>query len=316
MIDYSICRREHIGPSELASISTTWDTFISAYNRSERVTQMFGRVKARRKWWLVQSEYRFGRGAVPDGAFVAETRNEAEFWQQFEDFAGQDWTDGSVCVDITGFMRPQLVFLVMWLVGIKKKPFVALYSDPTHYAKREETVFSKGPVVEVRQVSGCEGSHYPDSTSDCLVIGMGYDDELVRRVAESKDDARKVQLYGLPSLEADMYQESVLRSFKASEALGQWGDERCFAPANDPFATASVLRNRVEEEENRPKAMTNLYLSPLGTKPQTLGFGLYFATERRGTGTSIIFPFTEGYEQETSRGVARTWVYDVECLVS
>ena len=316
MIDYSICARECIEPASVAEVSTSWDTFISGYNRSARVREVYGRVRARRKLWLVQAEYGFGEDAVPRGAFVARTRNEAEFWRQFEDFAGNDWNHGSVCVDITGFMRPQLVFLVRWLLGVKKKSFVALYSDPTHYARREETVFSKGPVVEVRQVSGCEGCHYPDSGGDCLVVGMGYDDELVRRVAEWKEDARKIPMYGLPSLAADMYQESVLRTFRANEALGQTGEERCFAPANNPFATADVLRAWVHREEVGPTPMTNLYLAPLGTKPQTLGFALFFATERLGTASSIIFPFTEGYEQETSRGVARTWLYNVECLRS
>ncbi len=313
MIDYSICFREALSPGRLASVSTTWDTFISAYNASERVIRVFDQVRARRKIWVVQAEYGFEDRAVPEDAFVARTRDEALFWRQFGEFAGRDWDTGSVCIDITGFMRPQLVFLVLWLLGIKQRPFAALYSDPTHYAKREDTVFSRGPVVTVRQIHGCEGFHLPDSTPDCLVVGMGYDDELVRRVAEWKEDARKVQLFGLPSLEADMYQESVLRCSRASEALGTLGDERCFAPANDPFATACVLQERVREEAAY-SAVTNLYLAPLGTKPQTLGFALLFATELRRTASSIIFPFTDGYEQETSRGLARTWMYDVECL--
>ena len=295
-------------------MSADWDIFVSAFNASARVKEVFECVRARRKVWVVQQEYGLSRECIPEGAFVATTRQEAEFWHEFEDFAGADWTDGSVCVDITGFMRPQLVFLVMWLVGQRERPFVALYSDPRHYAGRENTVFSKGPVVEVRQISGCEGLHNSNSKYDCLVIGMGYDDELIRRVAAAKEDARKVQVYGLPSLEADMYQESVLRGYKANEALGQWGDERCFAPANDPFATANVLQGRVQREEVRRGGLTNLYLSPLGTKPQTLGFALYFATERRDTASSIIFPFTEGYEAATSKGIARTWVYNVECL--
>ena len=316
MIDYGICFRESMLPNRLASISTKWDIFISAYNTSERVVRVFEEVQAQRKIWLVQAEYGFQSGTLPDGAFVTRSRDEALFWRQFDEFAGQGWDTGSICIDITGFMRPQLVFLVLWLLGIKRRPFAALYSDPTHYAKREDTVFSKGPVAAVRQIRGCEGCHSLDTTSDCLVVGMGYDDELVRRVAEWKEDARKIQLYGLPSLEADMYQESVLRCSKAREALGTFGDERCFAPANDPFATACVLQGRVREEGAAARPMTNLYLSPLGTKPQTLGFALFFATELRGTASSIIFPFTEGYEQETSRGLARTWMYDVECLAS
>ena len=84
-----------------------------------------------------------------------------------------------MCIDITGFMRPQLTFLVTWLVSTRQKAFTALYSDPAHYAKQEETVFSKGPVAEVRQVAGCEGTHNPDTTRRTWLIGMGYDDELI-----------------------------------------------------------------------------------------------------------------------------------------
>lgn len=312
MIDYSICSRRELSLNEIRATSNTWDLFISAYNRSDRVQRVFDAVVAQRKLWLVQREYGFDRVGLPEGAFVFDAGSEAEFWHEFDAFVGSGWMDGRICVDITGFMRPQLAFLVVLLIA-KKKPFFALYTDPTHYARQENTVFSKGPVIEVRQIAGCEGSHIPDTTADCLMIGMGYDDELVRRVAESKEDARKVQLYGLPSLAADMYQESVLRSFRASEALGPWWDERCFAPANDPFITANVLQDRVRQEESM-NGLTNLYLSPLGTKAQLLGFALYFATERRGTASSIIFPFTGGYEQETSKGVARSWLYHVECF--
>jgi hypothetical protein len=313
MIDYSICARHEASLDALTSISKDWDLFISAYNTSDRVQEVFAAVTARRKLWVIQPEYGFDERSLPQGAFLGTTRDEAEFWHGFDAFAGSGWLNGKICIDITGFMRPQLTFLVVWLLGAKKKSFVALYTDPDHYTKQENTVFSKGPVIDVRQIAGCEGAHIPDTRADCLFIGMGYDDELVRRVAESKEDARKIQMYGLPSLAADMYQESVLRSFKASEALGPWWEERCFAPANDPFATANVLQQRVEQEQ-ASNGLTNLYLSPLGTKPQVLGFALYFATERRGTPSSIIFPFTAGYDQETSKGVARSWVYAVECL--
>ena len=86
-----------------------------------------------------------------------------------------------------------------------------------------------------------------------------------------------------------------------------------FAPANDPFVTASILSERIELERRR-RAVSNLYLTPLGTKPQALGFALFYEMECVGTNTSIIFPFSEGYERETTEGIARTWVYQLEQL--
>jgi hypothetical protein len=43
-----------------------------------------------------------------------------------------------------------------------------------------------------------------------------------------------------------------------------------------------------------------------------LGFAVYYLTERRNSATSLIFPFCEAYEQETSTGVSRIWKYTVE----
>ena len=62
--------------------------------------------------------------------------------------------------------------------------------------------------------------------------------QLIAQVAENKEFSKKVQIFGLPSLRAHMYQENVLRAYKAEEAVGRdTVDESSsyFAPANDPF---------------------------------------------------------------------------------
>ena len=86
-----------------------------------------------------------------------------------------------------------------------------------------------------------------------------------------------------------------------------------FAPASNPFVTASVLQAAVEDEAQR-RQTSNLYLSPLATKPQALAFALYYLTELRGTASSIILPFPSGYPRSTSTGVAKIWKYTVENL--
>lgn len=182
------------------------------------------------------------------------------------------------------------------------------------YSKREQTRFSDEAVVEVRQVAGFEGTHVPDTSNDYLIIGAGYDYALIAQVAENKELSKKIQIFGLPSLRADMYQENVLRAFLAEEAIGRNTADPAnsyFAPANDPFATAQTLREIVARIGAR-RPITNLYLSPLATKPQVLGFAIYFLGDCRNTPTSVIFPFCEAYDQETSSGVSRIWRYTVE----
>jgi hypothetical protein len=201
-----------------------------------------------------------------------------------------------------------------WLFKLGIRRVYGVYSDPVHYTKQEKTEFSKGPVVDVRQVAGFEGIHVPETHNDLVIIGAGYDDELIRRVAEHKANARKVQLFGLPSLEPDMYQESVVRADRAAEAVSAEAEgDRLFAPASDPFVTAQVLKERVQAEEAK-EPLTNLYLTSLGTKPQMLGFALYFLTERAQTATSLLFPYAKEYSRETTQGIARIWLYTVELL--
>lgn len=315
-LDYQILYRQQVSSDEFAEKSKDWTLFISAFNTSDRVIQVFDRCNSAEKHWVVHPEYNFPDEELPDTCFCPQSRNEAEFWAEYREEAQSKFSEKeTVCVDATGFMRPHLAFLMADLFRAGLSRFQVTYSDPVRYVKQEKTEFTKGPVTEVRQVGSFEGVHLPATEGDDLVIiGAGYDDELISRVAEDRSNARKVQMFGLPSLEPDMYQQNVYRAEAAAEAVGALADvDTLFAPANDPFVTAQVIRERVELEKRRGP-VANLYLSSLGTKPQMLGFALYYLTECQGTATSLIFPYAEFYSQETTQGIARTWLYTVERL--
>jgi hypothetical protein len=312
-IDYTLCYKRQLSLDLVEAASDRWTLFASAFNDSDRVRRVFEAVRAPKKRWLVHEEYRYVNSELPTNAelFELPLNDEAvgigSWLASLGDLSGE-----RICVDITGFMRPHVLFLVGALFGRGLSRFDLLYSDPERYTEKEETPFSKGPVTEVRQVAGFEGTHSSDTSNDVLVIASGYDDELIRRVAEAKENARKIQLFGFPSLQVEMYQESILRASRASEAIGSSANtDVLFAPANDPFVTAQVLSERLRTENVR-RPVTNLYLSPLSTKPQTLGFGLFFEAECRQTAASIVFPFCERYERETTIGFARSWLYTVE----
>jgi hypothetical protein len=314
MIDYTVLYKGELPVAGDWPNHTRWDLFISAYTAAERVRLVFEKACAGAKHWLVFPEYRLAAAAIPAGAFNFASRDEAEFVKAFWEARVGDVQGKTIGIDITGFIRPYLIFFLRWLAEMGVKRFEAIYSEPVIYSKREKTRFSGEAVQEVRQVAGYEGSHNPDTSNDYLIIGAGYEHPLIAQVAENKQLSKKIQLFGLPSLRADMYQENVLNAHRAEEAVGRHsGDEATsfFAPANDPFVTASVLREVVSRIDARSR-ITNLYLSPLATKPQVLGFALYYLTERRGTPTSVIFPFCESYNPETTAGVSRIWRYTVE----
>lgn len=314
-MDYSLLRRTEY-PAERLPDLPEWDIFLSAYNTSERVRNLFGAVRAARKEWLIHPEYDFSDAELPSDGHVRVGlgRDEAEFWHQFFSDSAFDQVpaDARIGIDITGFMRPHLMLLPRLLRDRGFSRLQVLYADPVAYASGEKTPFTQGAVTEVRQVRGFEGLHEPEAgDDDLLIIGAGYDDELIRRVAENKRAARKLEMFGLPSLQPHMYEENRLRAAGAEEAVGPLPERSMlFAPANDPFATAQELHDRVLEEQKR--GVRNLYLSPLATKPQALGFALYYLCECVGTPASIIFPYAEYYTRETSIGLSRVWVYDLE----
>jgi hypothetical protein len=314
MIDYTIMYKGELPVESEWPQGLRWDVFISAYTAADRVRHVYDKVVAGSKHWLVFPEYGFPPGKSPAGAFVGSAREEAEYVKAFWENSIGDVGTRTISIDITGFIRPYLIFLLRWLAERGVRRFDALYTEPDRYANREQTVFSDEVVTEVRQVAGFEGTHNPDTSNDYLIIGAGYDDRLIAQVAEDKKFCKKIQIFGLPSLRADMYQQNVLRAHRAEESVGrETGDPSSsyFAPANDPFVTASTLREIVSRVSSG-KPITNLYLSPLATKPQVLGFAIYYLTERRNSATSLIFPFCEAYNQETTKGVSRIWRYTVE----
>lgn len=294
--------------------SDKWTLFLSAYNPSERVTTVFAKVDATEKHWLVHKEYNYLPSHLPPGSvFTFDTDNEAEFVLEFavSKLRNVELPTAKICIDITGFMRPHMMFLMRYLVQQGVKELDAIYSEPLYYALKERTEFSLGSVNVVRQVAGFEGPANSDTARDLLIIGAGYETHLIAEVAEDKDKARKIILLGLPSLSCDMYQQNAWRTRLAADSIGEAAAIKHFAPANDPFATATVLSDIINSEGPISR-ITNLYLSPLATKAQALGFVLFYLGECDGQNASIIFPFSTKYSSESAKGVSRIWKYHLE----
>ena len=316
MRKYDIFYRERYSAEEPWELQANWDLFLSAYNSSERVRTVFERVRAVEKRWLVHREYGFTQQQFPTNApvFTHHADNESDFLLEF--FEGStpiDLSGRSLCVDITGFMRPHLMFLMRYLSYKNVPRLDVLYTEPVQYAALHKTTFAKGMVGTVRQVAGFQGQHAPSSQSqDLLIIGSGYEHELIKHIAESKVSARKLQVFGFPPLQPDFYQEGILQAELAAEAVSPTDEaDVYFAPAYDPFETAAVLSDIVEVERSR-RSITNLYLSPLATRAQALGFALYYLYECQNQAASIIYPFAVEYAQDTASGVSRVWRYTVE----
>lgn len=290
------------------------DVLVSAFNLTERVKSTFHRINAARKFWLIHNEYGLSPSERPTDAPLLTSPEKAEADFMIDALAPLESVlkpGVKLCVDVTGFMRPHLMFLMHLLRSKQVGAFDFVYTEPSQYTLKAETVFSTN-VIEVRQVNGFEGTHSVDMSADVLVVGAGYDHDLVGHVIANKSGARLVQLLSLPSLSADMYQESLIRLHRVADAPASVPDEQlAYASANDPYVTYIVLAETLQKIASRSREVSNVYLSPLATKPQAVGFALYYLKHLAGGPASIIFPFSSHYSKETSKGVGRAWLYQL-----
>lgn len=311
-MDYSLYYREEI---TIDSGLEGWDLFISAFNSSERLRTVYNAVETQKKYWLVFPEYGFTDEELPhnDSFFIIEGKNESEQIQQIISVLElTNYKNSSVCIDSTGFMRPQLLFFLFYFktLGFKKIDF--LYSEPDSYSNKEKTKFSYGAVIETRTVSGYAGISKPTDGKDLLIIASGYDSSLIEKVAQFNENSDIIHIIGFPSLKPDMYQENMLRTLKAADSFPDNTIlDPVYAPAADPFETAAAIKKLIEKKGYLNK-YRHIYLSPLSTKAQTLGVGLAYLNDFAGQKVSVIYPFTGRYSKETSIGLSKLWKYTFE----
>lgn len=285
-----------------------YDLFLSGFDNCERTKLIFERINSREKVWLLFPHYH-----IPEEDLDAHTKyyfdpsfkEDEYFINFFENFEILNTTN--ICIDITGLIRPHLAFLTkyLFLKGIKKIDF--LYSEPQYYINAEDTAFS-GFIDEVKIIEGCGAEdNNPDTDNDVLIITAGYDDKLTSKICQSKSKIKhRFYILGFPSLQPDMYQESVLKMYYAKESIGSVISK--YAPAFDPFVTAQTIQEII----NSNALFSNIYLSPLSTKPQALGIVLYYLWNYQDKPINIIYPYSNYYYPKTAHGLKKTWKYSLQ----
>jgi len=293
-----------------------WDVFLSAWDGSERVQSVFGHVQAGIKQWIVHPEYRIAADRLPDNAPLlhaggGEAASMIAVVAHLQSLG--DITAMRLCVDITGMLRPQIAILTRLLKHRGVEEFDALYSQPKNYTHRERTRFSSGEVSDVREVTGFEGVN-SQGVEQILIVAPGFDEVMLREVFSHKAAVRnQYQLFGLPSLQADMYQQNILQAYgidtptPAKEAAYR----KRFASASDPFAVANEISAIVTEVRQRHKR-ARFYVAPLGPKPQMLGSALYYLTETADAALSIIYPVVSAHASGTSTGTSRISINTID----
>lgn len=310
MIDYDYFYRSRHSSSE--PFPGRYDLFVSSWDDSERVRHVHEIVDAERKDWLIHPQYKLSAARIPSPAITLEVAEDTAIPGYLDKLRadGLDLSEIRLCVDITGMIRPHLMFLAKMLRYRGVRRFDALYAEPLSYANREHTRFNGGDVITTKEVVGFQGINTTSEIRDVLVVAPGFDELSLKEVMNDKEHALLVEIFGLPSLQADMYQLNVLKAQPNVPRHTLGLHSRRFASASDPFAVAAELgRIREQLQFQSPK---RFYFAPLATKAQALGFALFYMAECEGQAASIIYPYAESYEPGTGSGVSGIWKYEID----
>jgi len=297
---------------ELSSIEE-YDYYISSFINSERIILPPTKIKTKKNIWIVTKEEENNKLLEGHCKIIIDSDENYDIMMGMAN--NIDVNDKEICIDATGFLIPDLLFLIRYLNSKGVNHLDIIYTEPLKYKKSEDTQFSDN-FYEVKQIYGMSGTHMSKMDNDMLIIAAGYDHSRIVDVANKKKTAKKVLLYGFPSISPGMFQENVYRAFGAEPALGSECfrdmDMNIYAPAYDPFVTAQAISEYVEKQ-NKRAPITNIYLSPLSTKPHALGMALYFLWEHGfNKNISLIYPYCQQYITDNSDGIARIWRYEIQ----
>jgi hypothetical protein len=308
MMDYTIFYKDSYDNGDLNN-SPEYDIFLSAFDNCNRTKEIFNKVKSTLKKWFIFPQYK-GIAELPtENAYINQSLAESGYFENFiQEFIDNDYKTKKICIDITGFIRPHLIYLLKFLSRSNVSQVDLLYTEPVQYKDADETKFS-GYIDGIQDVEGCSSINTnPNTDNDLLIICAGYDDNLIAKIAQDKGHCqRKYYILGFPSLQPDMYQESILKMENAKQSTGE-SKKIKYAPAFDPFVTAQIINEIIAENPNS----TNIYLSPLSTKPQTVGIALFYITNYEKLPISVVFPYSKTYTSKHAEGIKRTWKYTVE----
>lgn len=306
MIDYSYyIVREIKDFSQLQ-----FDLFISVFDGCDRTVNVFNKISAKKKYWMVLPQYHQEDKDKPSSYLYSDITEEEDYVYDVLEPLKID-AKCSICVDATGFIIPHLLFLVQYLKYKGITSFDIIYSEPLHYLNGEETLFAKC-IDHTRPIAGYSTSAKDVNGEDTLIIFAGFVDDMVSIVAREKSKAKHKYLFtGFPPLQADMYQQNLIQLNKSKETIGERHVHYCMAPAYDPFIAAMKVQVIIDKIQRKKEPLNYIHIAPLSTKPMAIAAALVYFNNPCAP-IDIIYPPASYYNCSYAVGLKRTWKYTIE----
>lgn len=184
-----------------------------------------------------------------------------------------------ITLDITTFTKGLLLELLFYLkTFLSVERLRLLYTIPKKYAHPEEGELSYG--IKATHVLPFYWSEWSPIKDDLLMIILGYE-EMRAWALINQFDANLNLLFitrpgSIPEWDShcEKYNERLLKEVPAIDNI----------PALDPIETVNVLQKHITDDLGKKY---NIFISPMGTKPQTIGV-FYFLTTHSTISLNII----------------------------
>lgn len=293
--------------------SSTYDVFLSGYDGCERTLEVYSKIKATHKFWLVFpqcqcEEYPSSGETILTSAEMDESGYILDVFLQINQFLEENV---KLCIDCSGVLIPHMMYLLMHLQLNKIRKFDLIYTAPLYYHQDENTIFSE--IIEAPCcISGYE-MNCKVNAPEYLIMFAGFNEELIQSVALSKESAKEKHIIiGFPPIEADMYQQNIVQLHKSREIIGERGIFYHKVSAYDPLVSAERLENIVKEIEKRHgRDVGAINIAPLSTKVSAIASALVFMYNPTSS-IRVIYPPTKKYYSKQAIGVGRSFVYTIE----
>jgi len=216
-----------------------------------------------------------------------------------------DLDTADVVIDFTAIQIPILFVLLKKLYyQYKKTNLRLLYSEPDSYAMGRKTVFTENISV-VQNIPGYFCSEQQVGVKRrLLIVLLGFEGKLVSETYRSVQPDKIIAINGFPAFKPGLQNISLLNNVQILNEI-EMDHEILSSPANDPFETGKLLTSLYMKYKDK----FNIYIAPLGTKPQALGACLCAIKNKD---INIIFPFPEKIRSKSSLGVGKQWMYEIE----
>lgn len=215
-------------------------------------------------------------------------------------------SEAKITIDISTFTKQYILNLLSEIEEFFKMSSSSiriLYTEPGTYGKGEFKRLSYG-VEDIVTVPRFEGKQIPGGKT-ALVVFLGYESHRTLAAIEKCEPDLIIAVIGDPPY----YPGWEKYSLEAHSFLLSMPDVKKFEmSARDPDEVREGL-TKVWDEFN--KDYPNMYISPIGTKLQTIGIYEFARSHPR---VKIIYPIPKGYlESYYTTGYGKIWEYFLPC---